>query len=292
MKNQSISPLVIEAAVTLLRPGQPVQDARTMTKDIKDCLAAGASIVHYHFDYSLERDVSIKQVIDIQKELLAEYPSALLYLNYLRGVTSKEKNAHLESMRQAGVLNMIAFDPGYTMFDILDEEGLPSKFMVQGFNFTESHELVEFANCANVPISVGIYEPGHLRWARAYATAGKFPPGTVLKLYLPAERSLGGQPRKCPGLYPTKESLDMYLTMLEGVDIPWVVAVPGEWILDTPIARYALERGGHIRVGIEDCAGRTDMNNRETVEAAIELAKQVGRPVVTGAEAVAVLKGQ
>jgi beta-keto acid cleavage enzyme len=65
--------------------------------------------------------------------------------------------------------------------------------------------------------------------------------------------------------------------MLDGVDIPWIVSVQGGVLLDTPIARYALERGGHLRVGVEDTAGATEMTNAETVQAAAGLAAAVGR---------------
>ena len=67
--------------------------------------------------------------------------------------------------------------------------------------------------------------------------------------------------------------------MLGDADIPWAVAVLGGSLLDTPIARAALERGGHLRVGLEDWdAGPA---NVEQVAAAAELCRTVGRPVAT-----------
>jgi 3-keto-5-aminohexanoate cleavage enzyme len=145
-----------------------------------------------------------------------------------------------------------------------------------------------------VPLSVGIYEPGNLRWALAYARAGRFPAGTMIKLYFGGDYAMGGvmTPAANFGLYPTKAALDIYLSMLDGVDIPWIVSVQGGALLDTPIARYALERGGHLRVGIEDTAGATEMTNAETVAAAVDLAATVGRPVAEGLDAVTVLRGR
>jgi 3-keto-5-aminohexanoate cleavage enzyme len=78
--------------------------------------------------------------------------------------------------------------------------------------------------------------------------------------------------------------------MLDGVDIPWIVSLQGGVLLDTPIARYALERGGHLPVGVEDTAGATEMTNAETVRAAVDLAAAVGRPVAEGQGATAVLQ--
>ena len=54
------------------------------------------------------------------------------------------------------------------------------------------------------------------------------------------------------GMPPIPEALDAYLAMLGDAPIPWAVAVLGGSLLDAPIARIALERGGHLRVGLED----------------------------------------
>jgi 3-keto-5-aminohexanoate cleavage enzyme len=285
------TPVVIEAAVTPYRPGTPLQTADEMVREAKACLAAGAAIIHHHHDFRLSQQDAITQVLEIESEILGDYPSALLYMDYLRGTTIEEKYAYLEPLYNAGFLRMFAIDPGHTMFDITDEDGLPSQFAEAGFTFTECDEMIKFANRVAAPISVGIYEPGHLRWTRAYAAAGKLPTGSLVKLYLPDSYSLGGKPRVSVGLYPTIASVDMYVSMLQGVDIAWQVSIPGGVLLDSPIARHALERGGHLRVGIEDTGGRTPMTNVETVAAAVELAKDVGRPVVQGAAASAALAG-
>jgi 3-keto-5-aminohexanoate cleavage enzyme len=287
--DRSSAPLVIEAAVTPYRPGTPLQTPEEMVAEAKACLAAGAAIVHHHHDFRLRSNDAVRQIIDIEHEILTDYPEALLYADYLRGDTVQEKYAYLEPLAEAGLLSMFALDPGHTMFDIPDENGLPSRFAEAGFTFTECNEMVDFAHRAGVPISFGIYEAGHLRWVRAYAAAGKVPRGSLIKLYLPDEYSLGGTPRVGVGLYPTIASVDLYVSMLEDTGTAWQVSVPGGVILDTPVARYALERGGHIRVGIEDTGGRTPMTNAETVCAAVELAEKVGRRVVQGDEARAAL---
>jgi len=54
--------------------------------------------------------------------------------------------------------------------------------------------------------------------------------------------------------------------------------------MDTPLARMALERGGSFRVGLEDWG--TGPGNLEQMERAKELINKVGRPIVTGAEAI------
>ena len=51
--------------------------------------------------------------------------------------------------------------------------------------------------------------------------------------------------------------------MLDGCDLPWAVAVIGGDVVGSGLARLALERGGHVRVGLEDYAGpRTPLERR------------------------------
>ena len=69
------------------------------------------------------------------------------------------------------------------------------------------------------------------------------------------------------GSPPIIEALDLFLAMLGDTQVPWAVAVLGGSLLDTPIARAALERGGHLRVGIEDWDDGP--SNLEQVEAAV-----------------------
>ena len=99
--------------------------------------------------------------------------------------------------------------------------------------------------------SVAVFEPGFLRVVLALHRAGRLPAGTLVKLYFSAGGYLGdGEPMF--GAPPIPEALDLYLAMLDGTGLPWAVAVLGGSLLDSPLAALALERGGHLRVGLED----------------------------------------
>jgi uncharacterized protein (DUF849 family) len=129
--------------------------------------------------------------------------------------------------------------------------------------------------------SVAIFEPGFLQVVLAYAEQGALPPGTLVKFYFAGGGYLGdGDPLW--GAPPILEAFELYLAMLDEATVPWAVAVLGGSVLDTPIARAALERGGHLRVGIEDWD--TGPTNAEQVAAAAELCADVGRPVATIAD--------
>ena len=71
---------------------------------------------------------------------------------------------------------------------------------------------------SEVPLTIGVYEPVQLRWALAYEAAGRLPTGSMVKLYFGGTRSLFniGRPALNFGLPPIPQSLDMYLTMMDG----------------------------------------------------------------------------
>ena len=75
--------------------------------------------------------------------------------------------------------------------------------------------------------------------------------------------------------------------MLAETSIPWAIAVVGGDALEAPITRLALERGGHLRVGLEDDPEAPD--NRALVARAGVLCAEVGRPVATLSEAETIL---
>ena len=291
--NGSQFPVLIEAAITPLRFGEAVQSMDATIDEARACLAAGAAIIHHHHDFSAPRTEGVRQMVGIQSGILEAFPDALMYSDYLRGEKLWDKNAHLQPLSEAGVLRMVPLDPSIVQVGKLDAEGLPSDSYVAGLTYAEADEIVRFARRADVPISVSIYEPGNLRWARAYALAGRFPAGSMIKLFFGGPYTIGLDkvPGVSFGMHPTKAALDVYLSMMEGMDMPWIVGCLAGVVLDTPLARYALERGGHLRVGIEDAAGASDMTNVECVAAARALAAEVGRPLVIGKDAKQLLQG-
>ena len=288
----SENPVVIEAAITPLRFGEPVQSMQETIDESRACLAAGAAIIHHHHDFSASPAEGVRQMVGIQTGILEAFPGALMYSDYLKGAGIWEKNAHLRPLHDAGVLRMVPLDPAIVQVGKLDKDGLPSDSHVAGLTYAEAAEVVRFAREVNVPMSVSIYEPGNLRWARAYALAGMFPAGSMIKLFFGGPYTIGLH--KVPGvnfgMHPTKAALDIYLSMMDGMNMPWIVSCLAGVVLETPLARYALERGGHLRVGIEDAAGGSDMTNVESVTAARALAAEVGRPVVVADAAKELLR--
>jgi uncharacterized protein (DUF849 family) len=108
------------------------------------------------------------------------------------------------------------------------------------------------------------------------------PAGALVKFYF-------GGPAAGFGHSPTAKALDAYVEMLDGTGLPWSVAVLGGDCAGSGMARLAIERGGHVRVGLEDYAGPGTPANAELVSAVVALAKECGRAVATCDEAAAIL---
>jgi len=284
-------PVVIEAAITPFRRGEPVRDVEGTAANAIESISAGAAIIHHHHDFRLGKEESIAEFIELGQKILTAQPEAILYPDFIASPDFSEKISHFRPLAAAGTIGLLPIDPGAVAFAGYDDDGLPVQANRFGTSFTEAQEAVTVAHEVGLPVTIGVYEPGNLRFALAYARAGKLPAGSMVKLYFAGDYSIYEIGKKALnfGLPPTKEALDAYLSMLEGTDIAWNVGVMGGVTLETPIARYALEKGGHIRVGTEDAAELTDATDAELVAEVVALAAEVGRPIARGDAARAVI---
>ncbi len=71
-------------------------------------------------------------------------------------------------------------------------------------------------------------------------------------------------------------------------------AYHGSWpcwgdIVTDGLAQLAIERGGHVRVGLEDYDGPRQPRNEDLVREVVNLAEAAGRPVATPKEAAGML---
>ena len=78
--------------------------------------------------------------------------------------------------------------------------------------------------------------------------------------------------------------------MMAGSSLPFVVSLFGDAVLDSPLARHALERGGHLRVGIEDAAGRSGIDQPRDGRGGGRTGRRVGREVARTPQALAALR--
>lgn len=290
-------PVVIEVALNgatrpEVNPNAP-QTQERLIEDALACIEAGASIVHTHApNIAIGGKDGAELYLAHFAPVLERHPEVVLYPTLVFAASIEDKTSHIPYLAQAMRLRMGFVDPGSLNLGPTDDAGVPSG---AGIVYANSFADIayKFALCERLALGPGmaIFEPGFLRAAIAYAKAGRMPRGAFLRFYLGGSASYRG-PGKTDllfGLPATPASVDTYVDMLEssGVSLPWSVAVVSGNTLDGGVAERALERGGHLRVGLEDYAGERRVSNVELVRAAAELCRsrglRVARPDEVGA---------
>jgi len=248
------------------------------------CIDAGASILHNHTDDPVIGGSGSHDPAPYRAAwsiILDKHPDVLLYPTMPGGApgrTIEQRYAHIEQLAHWGLLGLGLLDPGSTDLGRFQEDGRPrAGDIVYQNTWSDGIYMIEACRRLNVGVSVSIFEPGFLRFLLGYADAGALPQGVFVKLYF-------GGPRAGFGLPPTEKALEAYLDMLDGTGLPWLVSVQGGDVVGSGLARLALERGGHLQVGLEPSADRS-RHNAELVSEAAELMRATGREPATISEA-------
>ena len=286
------TPVIIEAALNgVTRPEHNPNVPATVQDHARDgieCLDAGATVIHTHApNMAVGPEEAAAQYAITYRAITEQRPGAICYATTGIGPTIADRYRHNELLDDMGLIRAAFVDTGTVNLGGTGPDGLP-----QGPGYVYKNDFADVAHkmrvCTERKLgpSIACFEPGFVRVVNAYYDAGQLPAGTLVKFYFSESGYLGsGAPLW--GAPPNLESLAMYVALLGDRNIPWAVAVLGGSLLDTPVARAALERGGHLRVGLEDFdAGPA---NAEQVEAAVALCKDVGRPVATIDDAPAIL---
>jgi 3-keto-5-aminohexanoate cleavage enzyme len=289
-----MEPLIIEAAINgptskATNPHVP-RTVPEIVASARACLAAGAAIVHNHNDEGLlHARHSAEPYRAAWSAIYAQRPDAVLYPTMGSGnphTTIAERYAHVEELARDGLLRLAILDPGSVSLGPVGRDGLPAPIdLVYQNTFADVRYMADACCARELAVHVSIFEPGFLRVALAYHAAGRLPPAKI-QLYF-------GGPALPFGLPPTRPSLEAYLAMLEATGpkrprLPWMVGVLGGDV-STTLAELAIARGGHVRVGLEDHAGRRQPRNEELVEEIVAMAQRAGRPIATSAQAAAIL---
>jgi len=291
-----MTPLIIEAALNgttskARNPNTP-KSPEEIADDALACLAAGAAIVHTHIEgFESSGDAAVKEYVKGWTPVLAENPHAILYGTVANGRTPEERFGHYRGLAKAG-MRMGTLDPGSVNLATHGKDGLPGPVsFVYRTSFKDIAALVDLLTECRLGPSIAIYEPGFLRATLAYEKAGRLPAGAFVKFYFAGAYNFldGLRSNVTFGLPPTRTALDAYLEMLNGSALAWATSVLGGSVADTGLARAAIERGGHVRVGLEDYCGEDQPTNADLVTEVVEIARAVGRPIATSDEAASIL---
>jgi uncharacterized protein (DUF849 family) len=260
----------------------------TIDEIVADGIAAaeaGAAIVHLHaYDAATGRqrddyDIYAPIIEGIRAKTDAiVYPTLPIagsgYAGDLR--TAQERYAHVEQLAQAGLVEWAAIDSGSAVFTRFDEIARGEA----GFTYLnpDDHfrEGMRVAGQYAVRPSYAIYEAGCARLGAATAAAMPSVPTPIYRFMFAEEF--------CFGFPPKPNYLDAHLALLDEVaaGAPWMVAGLGVDI--RPLIAPAVERGGHIRVGLEDRPWGARETNSALVEEAVKLVRAAGGEPATAAE--------
>jgi 3-keto-5-aminohexanoate cleavage enzyme len=289
------TPVIIEAAINgETRPDRNPHAPRTadeIVADVYRCLDAGASIIHAHTeDIRKTGRAAAELYLAAWRPILAERPDTLWYPTLGAGTDAAESLSHIDEIASRIELRLGLCDPGSTNIGAPDAEGLPVG-MVYSNSYEDTRLALEQCERLRIGPSLAIYEPGWLRTTLAFHRAGRLPRGAMVKLYFGGDYGLfATRPGVSFGLPPTVNALMAYLDLLEGSGLPWSVSVWGGDLFETPIARRALELGGHLHVGLEEhMHPEHKPTNEEIVIQAAALVAEVGRPVAGTADTARLL---
>lgn len=243
------------------------------------CYDAGASILHAHnSDTALTGQAAADDYLQSWRRVREARPGALWYPTVTRA--GGQELEHVRLMDEEIGLHFACVDPGAVAIGRFDAEDLPvGQFYMNDFEQIRS----AFAQCEvwGLGAQIAIYEPAYLRIALAWHAAGRLPQGSVINFYFGGENGpIGGERSLSFGLPPTRAALDAYLDLLGDAELPWTVSVWGGDVLETELPRLAIERGGHVQVGLEShWHPEKRPSNEEQVREVVALAEAAGRPV-------------
>ena len=285
-------PVIVEVALNgaapkRLNPRAP-HGVEEVAADGIACLDAGAAVVHNHNREPVLGSPAAHDpapYIEAWRRIRAHHPQAIFYPTMgggAPGLTMETRYSHVEAIAAAGELDMGLVDPGTTNIGRFDGAGLPrSDDAVYQNTYRDAVYQVETCRRLGVGMSVSIFEPGFVRFLLGYLEAGRLPPGAFVKFYF-------GAPRAGFGLPPTPTALAAYLEMIEPYGLPWLVSLQGGDVVASGLAEHALDRGGHVQVGLEPAMDPA-RTNVEIVREMVALVARKGMRVASCAEARAII---
>lgn len=291
----SEQPVIIECAINGVGRKERNRHIPRSPEEVKAdslaCLDAGAAIIHAHnSSIRLVGQEAVDDYVAAWRDLLDERPDTLWYPTGVVAAATEDRILHHELLADLGLIRMAYVDPGSTNTGWADDDGLPV-----GGTYVNTYEHIRaaFEQCERRRLApaIAIYEPGWLNTTLAYHRAGRLPAGAMVKLYFGDEWGLLGRSRGVSfGLPPTANALLAYLDMLEGSGLAWSVSAWGGDLMRSPVARMAVETGGHLHVGLEEHFDPDRQpTNVELLEEAVALCREVGRPVATCTQAAEIL---
>ena len=267
-------PTIVEVALNgpwgkARQPLAPIAVADIVAEGVA-CAKAGAAVVHVHpYDETsgrqnddLETYVRIIEGIREQVDVLV-YPSAPFVDNddiNRYGVT--------ERLAERGLIQWATVDPGSLNIARYDDIAQDHPGFVYRNSEAALKGALAMASRLKIVPSYACYEPGHIRLGAALHAMYVHAPTPVYRLMLSDEFTFGFPPRAY--------ALEAYAALFSDLGLKAQVMVAGLGVDITHLIPDIVQRGWHIRVGLEDAAFGCSSSNADLVRNAVEWVHRSG----------------
>jgi uncharacterized protein (DUF849 family) len=265
--------------------------ADEIVDDAMRCVDAGASILHFHaYDPVTGRQRDDYDIYAPIIERIRAKADVICYptLPFAGSVdsptpmTAEQRFAAVVKLLQAGLIEWAVVDPGSTHITHYDDiakgkEGFiyanPESHIRYGLALAQKHRITP---------SYAIYEPGFMRLGAALHKAYPGAPTPIYRLMFSDHIAFG--------FPPVDWALEVYLKLLaqEAPTAPWMVAGLGVEI--EPLIDLAVQRGGHVRVGLEDAPMGCALGNQALTQRAARRIVAAGGRLASTTEVRATLR--
>jgi 3-keto-5-aminohexanoate cleavage enzyme len=222
---------------------------------------AGASILHFHaYDEATGRqrdDAAIYAPIIERLRRATDtiiYPTLPIAGSTLSGPggSALERFAHVEALAKMGLIEWAVIDPGSVNFARRDRAGGHMAPFVYANPDDHIRRGLDLAAHYRFHPSFAIYEPGFTRLGARLSS--QIPGPQAIYRFMFSEQFAWGFP-------PTAYALAAHLALLaeEAAGAPWMIAGLGVDV--TGLIAMTVDKGGHVRVGLEDARFGTPMDN-------------------------------
>lgn len=269
----SNNPLIITAAICgaeVTKADNPAvpYSAQELALEAQRCYEHGARVIHLHVrnedgSATQSKDVFAKAIAAIK----AKVPDVIIQVSTggAVGMTVDERTGPLDLAPEFCTLTTGTCNFGNDVF----ENSMP---MIEA--------IAKKANTAGTRIEVEVFDAGFVDNALTLVKKGIIPEPLHFDFVLGVPGAMTG----------TVDRLEFLLSTIPQ-NATWTVAGVGRF--EMPLAKAAIEKGGHVRVGLEDniylSKGVLAQGSWELVKNVAEMAAQAGRPLATHQQARQIL---
>ena len=263
------------------QPGIPIAVREIVAEGVA-CAQAGAAIVHVHaYDEATGRQKDDPDLYAAIIEGIRSKVDAIVYptlpfagsADASGEMTARARFSAVEALAQRGLLEWAVVDPGTVNISDYGELAAGREGIVYANPESHIRHGLALAAAHGFTPSYAVYEPGFTRLGAALARAIPRVPRPVYRFMFSTGFTFGFPPEPF--------ALDAHLALLEreAPGAPWMIAGLAVDVL--PLAAAAIQRGGHLRVGLEDAPFGSTRTNVAWVEEAVRAIRAAGAEPAT-----------